>query len=549
MSFSKRSDVSLPLIAAAMVILPVVIYLPILLFGVPGQHPDQDHHLRLISTYEENLRRFDLTPDLAPEGNRGYGSYDVRVYPPLFHIVAAAALIVTCSWQAGLFAAVAFFGMLGMIGVFLFARALGTSPSASLYAAFAFGITPYWVNHAYNSFFYGEIAAIGVMPWCFLFAHRVCRSPNLAEAAGLSVSFAAMILSNLPQVVIGSIGVAIFVLFHLERPKFLRQLSALAGSLVLALILSGFYLVRVIVESPWFKISLPNSDPSYDPRNNFVLGFLTSPYSVDSGWFAAILLGLALGSVGIALIACGRFREVLGANRSLLVLLIIAAILMVPIAEPLWIFGPLQKVQFPWRFLSIAAICGSVLLARCFDEARSASGSSRRPRMILFVGVMLVVATFSLKQLILAADYNSPEQFEARLTRLNRSVGLEHWQPIWTDQKLFANGTEASTVQRTDDPGRLTIETGPEAPTDLTVPFTYYPYWKANLDHVLLAGERGALTLKNAPSNSRIELRFVEPAINTVAGYLSLITLLALLGTFLVMLVRPVGSYRFKWTK
>lgn len=551
MPFSKRSDPSLPLIAAATVILPVIIYFPILLFGVPGQHPDQDHHFRLIRTYEENLRAFDLTPALSTAGNNGYGSYDVRVYPPLFHIVAAAAVIVTGSWQAGLFAAFAFFGMFGMIGVYLFSRELGSSPSGSLFGAIAFGITPYWVNHAYNSFFYGEIAAISVMPWCFLFAYRLCRAAKLSDIAGLSICFAALIISNLPQLVIGSISLAIFVLFHLEKLKFFRQIVPLAGCLLLAATLSSFYLVRVVVESRWFKISLPNTDPSYDPRNNFALGFLTSQYSVDSGWFAAILLGLAIGSVGIALVASGRIRKIAGSkeNRSLLVLLMIAAILMVPISELLWLFGPLQKIQFPWRFLSIAAICGSVLLARCFDEAALGSATSRRPRLIVFAGLILVVATFSVKQLILAADYNSSEPPNASLARVDSSIGLEHWQPVWTEPTLFVNPTEAPIVQRTADPSRLMIETGPDTTTDLILPVAYYPYWTSDLNTSVSVGEKGALTLNNVPRDSRIELRFVEPAINKFAGYLSLITSLLLLSTFLAMLVRSVGSYRFKWTK
>ena len=551
MSLWTRSDASFPLIAATMVILPVVIYFPVLLLGVPGQHPDQDHHFRLISTYEESLRRFDLTPALSYEGNNGFGSYDVRVYPPLFHIAAATWLIVTESWQVGLFATFALLGMLGMVGVFLFSREMGSSPSGSLFAAISFGITPYLVNHAYNSFFYGEIAAISVMPWCFLFAYRLCRAGKLPDIAGLSISFAALILSNLPQLVIVSICLAIFVLFYLEKPTMIRQVGAVAGSLILALILSSFYLVRVVVESPWFKISMPNTDPSYDPRNNFALGFLTSPYSVDSGWFAAILLGLALGSVSIGLIASGRIKEVVGSRsgRSLIVLLMIAAILMVPISEPVWSFGPLEKIQFPWRFLSVAAICGCVLLARCFDGAASGSAMSRRPRLIVFAGLILVVATFSLKQLILAADYNSSEQLNARLARIDGSIGLEHWQPVWTEPTLFVNSTEAPIVQRTADPSRSMIETGPDTPTDLMLPVAYYPYWTSNLNTSLSVGNKGAMTLNNVPRDSRVELTFAEPPINEFAGYLSLITFLALLGTFLVMLVRSVGSYTFKWTK
>lgn len=538
--------------AATMVILPVAIYLPVLLFGAPGQHPDQDHHFRLIGTQVEALRRFDLAPSLSPEGNNGYGSYDVRVYPPFFHIVSAAAIIVTGSWQAGLFASFAFFGVLGMLGIFFFSREFGTSQPGSLFAAIAFGVTPYWLNHAYNSFFYGEIAAIGVMPWCFLLACRVCRSTTFPRVAGLSISFAALALSNLPQLVIVSIGLTIFVIFQLEKPRLLRQISALLVSFCLALVLSGFYLVRVIVESPWFKISLPNTDPAYDPRNNFAFGFLTSPNSVDNGWFAGVLLALCIGSLSIAFIASGKIREVLGTSndRAMLAILLFATVIMLPVSEPFWSFGPLQKIQFPWRFLSIAAIGSSLLLARCFDRARSASTSSRRPRLIVFVGVILALATFGLKQLILAAEYHSPEQLQARLTRLERSVGLEHWQPVWVDHTVFASPSESSiVVHQTDKPGQVTIETGPETAPILVLPLAFYPYWKANLSDGISASGKGALTLHNAPRNSRLELTFVEPAVNIVAGYLSLITILSLLGVFLAMLLRSAGSYKLKWTK
>lgn len=524
-----------------MLLFTAVLFVPFLIVGVPGGHPDQDHHLRLIRTFDQGLREGNAYPSFSAEGNMGLGSYDVRVYPPLFHFISAALVAASGQWNVGLYLTFAFFAGLGMFGVFKLAEDYGYSKLSCIAAAVIFALAPYWLNHAYNSFFYGEFAAMGILPFCFLFTRRVCRSTEVRNVIGLAVSGTALLLSNLPQAAIGSMAIGVYVLLQIDRTRIFKQAVGLGISLLISGMLGAFYIVRLIFESAWFKIAQPNTDPAYDFRSNFVL-------SGESGWFAAIILGISFAALVIGMISAGTRAGSPAslAIRPIVVVLFFAAFLMLPVSSPIWTtFETLQRVQFPWRFLSIVSLCVSLLFAFFLETVRTSDPLTRRPRSMILGGLMLILATFSVKQIVLAANYLPPAQFESKMAGIGSTVGLEHWEPVWLDHSLFAsagppfNYRSGITINR-PSPDLLNIRVENPDVDPVELPVVFYPIWSARSDGAQIAvrpGEKGTLSVQTLKGHADIELRFAEPAYVLIANALSLISFAAAVVIILLSLL------------
>ena len=65
--------------------------------------------------------------------------------------------------------------------------------NASLFGAAVYTIAPYHVNQIYNAFTYAEFAAAGVLPFCFLFAERICKRRDWISSVGFAISFALLL--------------------------------------------------------------------------------------------------------------------------------------------------------------------------------------------------------------------------------------------------------------------------------------------------------------------------------------------------------------------
>src|SRR4030095_12668803 len=253
------------------------------------------HHIQIANAYFESIREGVMVPDWVFRENQGYGAVTVRFYPPLLHYSLAAFRLMLGSWHIAFFATFTFWSFIGGLGAFLWMREIQGSRGQALAAAFLFSLAPYHLNQLYNSSMLGEFVAVSILPFCFLFARRICTSRGITNILGLGLVFALLILSNLPQTIIGVVGICLYVLFFLSKKTIIQSVGSLLIAGILGLALSSFYWVRMVMEMSWIVVSQPSGDPAYDYNNHFLLNGLG--LDAQGALFGSVMFARSVGAV------------------------------------------------------------------------------------------------------------------------------------------------------------------------------------------------------------------------------------------------------------
>jgi hypothetical protein len=516
----------------------VLVVTPVLIFGIPFGSGDFVHHIQLSIAYFDALGHGVLYPNWVFAENSGYGAVTVRFYPPLTHFFIAVFRFLSGDWQSAIFLNYAFWSFVGGSGMFLWAKDVLQNNRQALAVAILFIIAPYHLNQFYNSLLFAEFVALSILPFCFYYARRVCLVGRLSDVLGFAASIAFLILSNLPQTVIGAICVGIYVLFFLEKRNALRQISKLCCAGLLALAGSAFYWVRMIGEIEWLNIYQPNSDPAYDYRNHFLL----SNFQLDDHgiWFASLIFVFTIVCLCVSVLATQNFKKIIkDFDAKIIVLLwVFSSFLLLPVSQPVWAnFAFLQRVQFPWRFLTIVTLCACLIIAKGFGFISRENLLRKRPLVLLFVGVIIIYSAFSAKQVVLNAAFFESSRFSEAVDTLRTANGLEHWQTVWTKESVFKEKEKVIVENRTveikiweTETREFTVALG--EPARARIACLYYPHWQASVNGRpadIRPTEDGAMFVELPDEKSEIKLLFVEPKASLISRKISVAAWLLIL--------------------
>ncbi len=508
----------------------LLIISPVIFNGVPYGTADFLHHLQISEAFYESLKNGILYPDWVFQENNGYGGVTVRFYPPLLHFSLAIFRFLTGDWRRAIFFGFAFWSFIGGLGMYIWTKDFLENRFQAVCCAVFFILAPYHLNQFYNSFMFGEFAALSVLPFVFYYAGKICSRERISDAAGFGASISLLILSNLPQTVIGALAVGIYVCLNLDKSRLFSQIVRLSGGVLLAVTCSGFYLVRVFYEMSWINISQPNTDPDYDFHNHFLL----ADFSFDGRgvWFASLIFAMLMCLIVFALTVSGKIKTVRRNTflRNILILTAAVIFLMLPPSRLIWEnLAFLQKVQFPWRFLSILTIGASIVLADSLSFISRENARSKRPLMLLLIGAMLIYLTFSVKQVALGGVFLEPTEFAAFAEKSVSAKGLPHWLPVWANEKTFDQPSKVSAGERAVSINQWNYQAhsfSVAAGESLTVEIgiLYYPHWRAKINGAeaqISASNDGAIILDLPAEESQVELYFAEPEYSLISRKIS----------------------------
>jgi hypothetical protein len=518
----------------------VLCFLPVLLWGPPTDSADLTHHLQIANAYFHGFQNGTVLPDWVDAENGGYGSVTVRFYPPLIHVTIALFKLILLRMDWAVFAAFSLWSLIGCWGMYLWARDVVGGIIAPLAGSVLFAISPYHLNQFYNSFMLGEFVSLSALPFAFFFIRRLCKIGRSGNVIGLAGAISALVLSNIPQTVVCFPFLALYALLCLDRKRLGSQVFTLTASGILAAACTAFYWVRVVFEMSWIHVSEPNIDPNYDFRNNFLFS------AMDAGGggigFGSIMLLLLVAMVAGLLLASGRYRSVLRDRETIgpAVILILSTLMILPISRPVWeAFDQLQRVQFPWRFLSVASVAASVIMAYSIAAIVRQSLRENRPVLLIMIGCVLILGTFSVKQVILGAAFSERGVFNTKAESSASAKGLYHWWPIWANKDTFREqtnvvaGDRQVSINRWDHDAReFSISAGETSAVRASI--LYYPWWhvKVNGKEVETRDLGGALAFDIGPENSDCSLSFREPAYTGISRITSLIAVFGTLFFF-----------------
>jgi hypothetical protein len=539
-----------PLMVAAVA---VIVMLPIVFFGIPNG-ADLPNHLRFVQPFLDSIRSGHWHPGWLAESNDGFGDPRFRFYPPGLYYVLIATRLITSNWYAASIVTFVFLSVVGAVGTYFWTRAFCDSQTA-MWAGILYAVAPFHLNELYQASLLSEFAACAVLPFAFAFAERVCRERKLIDVAGLAASVALLVLTHVPATVIGSISLVVYCLLIIERKALLQTITRLAIAAGVGLAASSYLWLTVIAELGWIKGNTSEPNSYYDYRLNFL--FSPSALTNRNTWYAN-LLGLAMiAFLSPALLFAwqlvrDRDRHTSKRLGAAAILTVLSFLFTTPLSRPLWILIPkLSEVQFPWRWLSIVSLCGSVLLAASLSGF-IATLRRFRPRELAIALCFMASLGFVIIEIIVDVDYLNRTRFEVMAQAVRSGPSFKIWLPVGASdlahvdlrkEKIDA-GSRAIVLKSWEPETRqFRVDAGMEP--EARVRTFYYPLWVATVNGNPLAthpAHDGALLVSLPTAPADVTLTFTQPARVRAAEFLSLLAWLAIGAVGLSQLAQKVAG-------
>jgi hypothetical protein len=493
----------------------MIVLVPLVLWGFP-EGADLINHYRFALPFYESIRRGDFYPGWLAESNSGFGDARFRFYPPgLYYLLAGARLLAGWYWASIL--AFALLTITGGLGVYFWAR--NSFPTkVAMWAGIIYIISPYHLNEFYQASLLSEYAACSVLPFVFAFVERVCRRNSMFDVAGLATFYALLILTNLPLTVIGSLAILIYALFLLRRANLWASLTRMGLGFGAALAASSFYWTTVVAELPWIVTTPDDPNNYYDYRGNFL--FSPAALTNRNTWYANVLALALVGFIAPAFILLKK-KTVRSGLLATAALTLISFVMATELSRPLWALVPkLREVQFPWRWLAITSIGGSILLAASIPTWKE-NWRKLRPLYVIPAVWFILSVVFIATQVIWDSDYKSRQQFDSLMVMIRGGQSFRQCLPVWAPDNnqiyqmkdlVEADGRKFTIDSWEPEHRIFHLEQG--AGVEAKIHTFYYPLWSPTSDGHLLTtkpAEDGALVISAPPEASTIKLDFREP--------------------------------------
>jgi len=516
-------------IAASMLVVA-----PTFFFGV-FDGPDIPQHFQFANTFEQAIRSGDLYPAWAANENLGYGSLGPRFYPPLFSFVLALAHILMGNWHLAICLVFLIFTFVGAVGSYLLAKEF-LQPHQAFWAGAIFGLMPYHLVQIYGISVYAEFAGCSALPFCFLFVTRVCKRGTARDVIGLACSYAALILIHLPSSITGSICLLIYALVMISRAKIWATLSKLAIGASLGLLASSAYWLKMVTELSWLQHTKFHNERVFDYSYNFLIAanfFDGGPYPFLTAVFIVTILMAGLSIWGLY---TSKEFDLLTRLRGAIILFTVSVFMALPISQPVWeLFPFIQAIQFPFRWLTITTVSGSIIVASAIHPLYSyAMRSPDNMRyMKLATGVLAMGFVFVLNLTWMSGWAALPtSNFDQWVDNKISSQGLDFWwtaiakkEAFDTKERVVSNNRKPTITDWQPYERDFTVEPG--NPGYARIATFFYPRWQAEVNGkaaTVLPDENGAIIIQLPQERSIVRLQFQESPPVKIAIAFSIIT-------------------------
>lgn len=558
---NKWSYLGIILLTSFLVILPIAI------FGIPDGH-DLPQHFQFANAYYDSLTSGDGFPSWSSRENFGYGSIGIRFYPPLSYYVMAVFRIISGNWFDAAWLSFTFWMFSGCAGVYFWARCW-MSEKMSATAAVIYAFIPYHLNQLYLSFIYADFAGAGILPFCFAFQTKVFRRGKSSDVLGLAFFYALLILMHLPSAVIGSVSLAVYGLLLLQKGNAVRQIAKSAIGIFIGLAASSYYWLAMVSEMGWVNHATEKyQNGHYYFGNGFFPTYLNSVVLTTK---EALLLsdiqvffGLLFLAWSIVYFFYRRNKQNENCEESrifktVLPLGLFALFMITPLSYPVWkIVTPLQKIQFPLRFMSVIMICGSIITAAAIHFL--IKGNFFKKRNWLYASIVFVVALLVIDTVYMfdpgAFVPIERAKFLSNMRELPDQQNYVFWWSVWSNEDALKIKEKVSTENRQaaisdwkPEQRNFTVEAG--TPENVRIATFYYPHWKAEVNGnpvTIEKDENGAMLIPIPAEKSSVNLYFQEPLKIKIACYISIFSWLFMLGSILLLLRKKLAVSKARFS-
>lgn len=527
--------------------LAILIILPIVYFGIPDTI-DLPQHYKFAQTYYDSIINGDLFPGWAGNENSGYGDIGIRFYPPLAYYFLAFGRILTGNWYDASWLTFMFWMVLGCLGIFYWSRCWFSIKESSIIAGI-YIIIPFHLHQLYTGFNqFSEFAAASLLTFCFAFLTRIFQRGKLTDILGLGCFYGLLILTHLPSTIVGSICLFVYFLTLIRKNHLVQPFLKSAIAVIFALCATSFYWLRLISEMKWLNHHLERfSTGDFD----FAKNFFPSSYYCSSDVFQShfivdlIIIFTMLFFLSVSFYLIFRRQETVDSSnvksiyQTVLPVGLVAFFMFTPFSKPIWeIITPLQKIQFPIRWMPITAMCGAIICGGVINYLLKEGFMRKRLCFHSFFIISSIVLLFDFTYVLHPTSYVPIEKqkFESILQKLPNEQSFFCWWTVWSksealkiNEKVLIDGRQTNIIDWKREKKVFEISEGNNGLARIAV--FYYPLWKATVNGKSVALEKdsnGAILIPIVTEKSLVEVYFQEPLSLQIANYFSLVAWLLL---------------------
>lgn len=514
--------------------------------GLQSTH-DLTAHLGAMEQFDKSLRSGVLYPRWQPDINGGYGNAFTNFYPPIGYYITSIIHTVVDDWVATL-AVVCVIAMAASALTFYFLSRAVYGKAASLIGAFFYMVLPYHVLDLYWRGALAELLGLVFLPLLIYFALRVGEKGRPVDYAGLGLTYGLLVMTHLPVGYLMSFTLVVYAIAWslMERNKTI--LLRIAGGMSLGLLVSAIYLLPAVVEAKYAHEE--NSGifpydtgylPSLPAGNDIFRDTLNHSFMLQ-----AIALAVALIVVRSMWRARNNSKPVPLSPTRLWATMGVSATFMVT-ALSFYVSKLIPRtelVQFPWRWLAIAGLFTSLLLAAAIDSL-SGDSAMRRRRSIYRSAILVVVCLnvwLTVQRVIVGAQGNTSVPTTSQLVDPN-------YTPRGSTLPRQLNDTPRAMIDPKDgvveilrwDPQHREVGVRVYEPTRIRLKTYNFPGWTARIDGKpvpMLSDMDGVQIVDVSAGAHTIEASFVNTPPRTAGALLSALALLAVIGLAILDRVR-----------
>jgi len=418
--------------------------------------------------------------------------------------------------------------------------------SAAFYTYAPYHSLDFYVRGAMNEFW-----AMAFYPAIFFTSYKLIATAQKKWIPLLSLSVACLMLSHNPMLMIFAPFLLIWIIYWWWKFRSVRSLFPLAVSAIWAAGLSAFFTLPVVFEQKYAHVqTLIIGYFNYlahflNLYQIFIRNYWGYGESINGpGDTMSFSLGYLHWIIPAVIIISLLFSKKIRSHASLLILLTLTMLFSLFMSHtrsiPVWqLIKPLEYLQFPWRFLTLAVfftsfISGAVILI-----------FSKKILILLFLLLLLLNAGF-FRPRLWYPDATDATKFSGNSWRLLVTSGIFDSLPIWAPlpppdaagDDLNITGGEGSfrRISKKTNFQQYQIDiTSPGAVVELQT--FYFPGWKIWVDGspVPIDPARDKLLGRmQVDMNTGVHIltaRFTNTPVRTIGNSLSLLSWLLLIYT------------------
>ena len=524
---------------------------PMLWFGASNGH-SIIYNLAWLKNFSAQLAHGDLYPRWLMDMNHGAGSPVFYFYAPLpFYITSIPALIaptakLTIQLAFGEWLLIALSGL----AFFHYARRR-YAMSTALFCAMLYMLLPYHFEiDLWRRQDIGELANYIWMPLVLYYTEKMFDGRR--AAAGLSISYALMMMSHLPSSLLFSICIGVYVLVLLWDRHSWWCLARFACAIAVGLLLASVYWVPALFSEQYVR-----SDKLWTPYFDFHKWFFPlneSSHPDDHSQFFAnrlfTVVGIATAMFALCWLPAFRWRETVGTKKliGVLALIGVAWFLMSSWSTFIWENAPeLWKVQFPWRIAMVvdfATAIAALHAVHCLQVHRDWFSAAA-----LTISLALLIWCFATADVKNKLDpYDHPWWITGRDTAVNNGLDAPEYTTRWNFSKAGDTSIDIARQEKFSydsrdgainivhwRPRTIEFQVDLNSGTTLQVRQFYFPNWRAKTDsgnalNIRPSKQNGLIAIDLPAGSYRAQLKLIPLRQELIGATLSATGVVLLFG-------------------